>query len=66
MSLNIPIQNFYERHVKNLKPVGNGQLKGLCPFHEDRNPSLSVNAETWKWFCHACMMEAVPFSLPSN
>lgn len=60
MSLNIPIQNFYSRYVKNLKPVGNGQLKGLCPFHEGRNPSLSINLETSSWFCHACVIGGGP------
>ena len=60
MSLNIPIQNFYKRHVKNLKPVGDGQLKGLCPLHEDKNPSLSINLETGSWFCHACVIGGGP------
>jgi len=60
MSLNIPIQDFYKRHVKNLKPVGDGQLKGLCPFHDDRHPSLSVNLETGSWFCHACVVGGGP------
>ena len=55
MSLNIPIQDFYDRHVKNLKPAGNGQLKGLCPFHDDKNPSLSVNLTTGSWYCFACV-----------
>ena len=27
MSINIPIHDFYKRHVKNLKPVGNSQLR---------------------------------------
>ena len=60
MSLNISIQDFYSRYVKNLKPVGNGQLKGLCPFHDDRHPSLSVNLETGSWFCHACVIGGGP------
>ncbi len=63
MSLNVPIKDFYNRHVKNLKPAGNGQLKGLCPFHEDRNPSLSINAETGQWFCHACVIGGGPSQL---
>jgi len=25
-----------------------------CIFHQDRNPSLSVNLEEDLWFCHAC------------
>ena len=57
---NTTFTDFYNRHVKNLKPVGNSQLKGLCPFHEDRNPSLSINLETGSWFCHACVMGGGP------
>ncbi|MDY7038280.1 MAG: CHC2 zinc finger domain-containing protein [Thermodesulfobacteriota bacterium] len=28
--------------------------KGLCPFHEDTNPSLSVNPSTNLWQCFGC------------
>ena len=28
--------------------------KGLCPFHEDSNPSLSVNPSTNLWQCFGC------------
>lgn len=59
MSLDIPILDFYEHRVKNLKPVGGG-LKGICPFHDDRNPSLSINLETGSWFCHACNVGGGP------
>ena len=36
------------------KPAGNNELLGLCPFHDDKNPSLSVNLETGAFNCHAC------------
>jgi DNA primase len=36
-----------------LKPSG-GEFRGLCPFHEDHNPSLSINAEKQRWFCAPC------------
>lgn len=26
----------------------------LCPFHEDRNPSMSVNNDTSQFLCHGC------------
>ena len=28
--------------------------KGLCPFHDDKNPSLSVNPTTNLWQCFGC------------
>jgi hypothetical protein len=26
----------------------------ICPFHDDKTPSLSLNLETGGFFCHAC------------
>jgi DNA primase len=38
-----------------LKPRSGDELMGLCPVHEDHDPSLSVNRKTGEWFCHgAC------------
>lgn len=36
----------------NLKPNKNKML--LCPFHEDKKPSLQVNLESNFYKCHAC------------
>ena len=36
-----------------LKKNGKG-YKGLCPFHEDKTPSLSVNPDTNLWQCFGC------------
>ena len=36
-----------------LKENGKG-YKGLCPFHEDTNPSLSVTPSTNLWQCFGC------------
>jgi len=31
------------------------QYKSLCPFHEERSPSLAVNTSEGTWYCHgAC------------
>ena len=43
---------FYRNHVRNIKVHGQ-QAKGLCPFHEDKNPSFSFNIEDGKWKCFA-------------
>ena len=36
-----------------LKQVGNN-LRGFCPFHEDSNPSLTVNRKDNLWNCFGC------------
>jgi DNA primase len=54
-----------------LKKNGKGYF-GLCPFHDDTNPSLSVNPSTNLWQCFGCgaggdvirfveMFDKVPF-----
>jgi DNA primase len=36
-----------------LKKVGR-EYTGLCPFHDDRKPSLSVSREKGLWHCFGC------------
>jgi len=37
------------------KPSKHGmELRLRCPFHEDKTPSLSINAETGKFHCFGC------------
>ena len=38
--------------IKKAKITGD-QLIGLCPFHDDRNNSFSVNLKTGQWHCFA-------------
>jgi len=40
---------------KGIKLKKNGQCYfGLCPFHDDHNPSLSINPSTNLWQCFGC------------
>ena len=37
------------------KPSKHGlELRLRCPFHDDKTPSLSINAETGKFHCFGC------------
>jgi DNA primase len=36
-----------------LKRTGR-RFNGLCPFHEEKTPSLSVNAEEGLYYCFGC------------
>ena len=43
---------FYGKHIENFKVNSNSsQASGLCPFHEDKKRSFSINLETGQWKC---------------
>ncbi len=44
---------FYEPFIQILK-IHAQELEGLCPFHDDTNPSLSINKSNGLYYCHAC------------
>ena len=38
-----------------LKPAGRGQLKGLCPFHNEKTPSFHVHQDrSGFYYCFGC------------
>ena len=37
-------------NIKNIKISGN-EIRCCCPFHEEQNPSFSINLETGKYIC---------------
>lgn len=45
---------FYQELIPSLKSNGKPEALGLCPFHKDTHPSLSVNRETGLYRCFAC------------
>ncbi len=49
------IAGLFQAHIRNLKPSGaNGQYSGHCCFHEDKNPSFSVNLDSGLCRCFGC------------
>jgi putative DNA primase/helicase len=46
-------ERFYAKFIPGLKAKGQ-ELIGLCPFHNDRSPSLYINKNTGQYDCKAC------------
>ncbi len=40
--------------VVTLRPAGGGNLKGLCPFHDEKSPSFSVRPSVGSYHCFGC------------
>ena len=47
------IADVISEHVT-LKPAGPGNLKGLCPFHDEKTPSFNVSTARNVYYCHGC------------
>ena len=58
---NLDIWAYYAREMHSLKHSSNGQAQALCPFHDDQNPSLSVNLATGAFHCFGCDKEGSIF-----
>ncbi|MCA2185436.1 DNA primase [Nonomuraea cavernae] len=47
-----PIAEVIGEHIQ-LRNAGGGNLKGLCPFHDEKSPSFNVTPERGMYFCLA-------------
>ncbi|NRQ32881.1 DNA primase [Nonomuraea sp. NN258] len=48
-----PIADVIGEHIQ-LRGAGGGNLKGLCPFHDEKSPSFNVTPERGMYFCFGC------------
>lgn len=51
---NLDIASIFQTQIPSLKVNGSLNAMGLCPFHDDHNPSFSVNTETGLYNCFSC------------
>lgn len=50
----LDIKSFYVSELDGIKWNGSGMAQALCCFHEDTNPSLSVNLSNGSFRCFGC------------
>lgn len=50
----LSIERVLGHYNLSLKPAGEGELRGRCPFHEDTKPSFSVNKVKNVFHCFGC------------
>ncbi|WP_084962516.1 DNA primase [Thermoactinospora rubra] len=48
-----PIDHVVGEYVQ-LRNAGGGNLKGLCPFHDEKSPSFNVTPERGMFYCFGC------------
>ena len=48
-----PIESVVAEHLQ-LRSAGGGELKGLCPFHEEKSPSFHVSPTKGYYHCFGC------------
>lgn len=47
-------RHIYESLIPGLKWTDKKETSANCPLHDDIHPSMSINNETGKWYCHVC------------
>lgn len=59
----LDFKSFFSSELSSLKLNGSSsQAMALCPFHEDKKSSLSINLKTGLYFCHGCNENGDVFS----
>src|SRR5215471_18358766 len=48
-----PIADVVGEYIQ-LRPAGGGNLKGLCPFHDEKTPSFNVTPGKELYHCFSC------------
>ncbi|MFD5893953.1 DNA primase [Streptomyces sp. NPDC060366] len=49
----VPIDTVVSEYLQ-LRPAGGGNLKGLCPFHDEKSPSFQVSPSKGLFHCFGC------------
>ena len=50
----MPLLEYLRQHNWTGRPAGRFELVGLCPLHEETQPSFYVNTRKDVFYCHGC------------
>ena len=61
------IYELFASKLNKMKKVGGeNQYVGLCPYHDDKNASFSVNVDTGLWNCKTCCEKGNAYKFASD
>jgi hypothetical protein len=46
------VRRYFESRLPGQRLAYTAEVKVRCPFHDDKNPSMSINMEKGVWNCH--------------
>ncbi len=58
----LDMSSLIQELIPTCRPAG-AELSGLCPFHDDKTASLSINPTSGVYKCHACSAKGSIFDL---
>ncbi|RJR07936.1 hypothetical protein C4588_06205 [Candidatus Parcubacteria bacterium] len=58
----ITFDGFYSKYFSDHKNMLNGEWQVVCPFHEDKDPSMNLNMKTGLFNCFGCGINGDIFS----
>ena len=50
----MPLMEYLRQHNWKGSPAGHSEFVGLCPLHEETQPSFYVNTRKDVFYCHGC------------
>ena len=55
-------QDFYSRFLPDIQKAGSQEFKAVCCFHDETDPSLSINNTSGLWQCFGCKKSGDAFT----
>ena len=60
----VSVREILDTCLQKVTVLGNGWATAICPFHNDNNPSFSINCSSGNWKCFGCKKTGSFFEIP--